>query len=208
MSPIPMPDRAKPDLRVESWVLRVRRFALCALLVGGGFSAAHGQMSREDLAARMAAETTALSAIPYNGRWTPPGSAQPWAMDCSNTARWLYLNAAGHQLPRTASDQYETLRTARRLWRVNASDTRWRSRLRPGDLLFWENTYRPKRKPPVTHVMVYLGRNPDGSMRMAGSQNSRGVDLYTFRPEAPSGGYTWFLWFKRPGRFVAFGRPL
>jgi hypothetical protein len=169
---------------------------------------ANAQMTRDDLAARITAETATLSAIPYNGRWTPPGSAKPWVMDCSNTARWLYLSAAGHQLPRTASDQYEALRAARRLWRVNASSRNWQSKLRPGDLLFWENTYRPKRKPPITHVMVYLGRGPDGALRMAGSQGSRGVDFYTFRPETPYGGYNWFLWFKRTGRFVAFGRPL
>jgi hypothetical protein len=169
---------------------------------------ANAQMTRDDLAARITAETATLSAIPYNGRWTPPGSAKPWVMDCSNTARWLYLSAAGHQLPRTASEQYEALRAARQLWRVNASSRNWQSRLRPGDLLFWENTYRPKRKPPITHVMVYLGRGPDGALRMAGSQGSRGVDFYTFRPETPYGGYNWFLWFKRTGRFVAFGRPL
>jgi cell wall-associated NlpC family hydrolase len=164
--------------------------------------------TREELAGRLEARTQEISTVPYNGRWVPPGSATAWTMDCSNTTRWLYLAAAGHSLPRTASDQYESLRAARRLWRVKATDSHWRSKLRPGDLLFWENTYRPKRKPPITHVMVYLGRNADGSMRMAGSQGSRGVDIYTFRPETPYGGYTWFLWFKRHGRFAAFGRPL
>jgi len=180
---------------------------LTLLLVFGALLTAHAE-TREELAARMETLTGEISAVPYNGRWVPPGSATAWTMDCSNTSRWLYLAAIGHSLPRTASDQYESLRSARRLWRVRASDSHWRSRLKPGDLLFWENTYRPKRKPPITHVMVYLGRNPDGSMRMAGSQGSRGVDIYTFRPETPYGGYTWFLWFKRAGRFVAFGRPL
>jgi cell wall-associated NlpC family hydrolase len=178
------------------------------LFVAAMAASAHAQMTRDELSGRIAAETEQLSHIPYNGGFTPPGSTKTWAMDCSNTARWLYLSAAGYELPRTASDQYEKLRAARRLWKVNASSTGWRSRLRPGDLLFWENTYRPKRKPPITHVMVYLGRNPDGSMRMAGSQGSKGVDIYTFRPEAPHGGYNWFLWFRRTGRFVAFGRPL
>jgi cell wall-associated NlpC family hydrolase len=178
------------------------------LIFAGASAGMHAQVTREELSGRIATETAQLSQIPYNGRWAPPGSAEPWVMDCSNTARWLYRSTAGYELPRTASDQYQSLRSARRLWRVNASDKRWRSRLRPGDLLFWENTYRPKRKPPITHVMVYLGRNPDGSMRMAGSQGSRGVDIYTFRPETPYGGYNWFLWFKRSGRFVAYGRPL
>lgn len=188
----------------------IRRCLPFILAAAAGLATAGAQMSREELAARIEGQTAQISRIPYNGRFVPAGSSssESWVMDCSNTARWLYLAAAGHGLPRTASDQYETLRAKHRVWRVNASDTSWRARLRPGDLLFWENTYKPKRKPPVTHVMVYLGRNPDGSMRMAGSQGSRGVDIYKFRPETPYGGYNWFLWFKRTGRFVAFGRPL
>lgn len=171
---------------------------------------AHGQMTREELASRIGASARNLSAlgVGYNGRWTPPGSTRVWAMDCSNAARWFYLDAAGHDLPRTASSQYETLRQQRRLWKVSAKSTSWFKKLKPGDLLFWENTYKPKRKPPITHVMIYLGRAADGSMKMAGSQGSRGVDIYTFRPQTPYGGYNWFLWFKRQGRFVAFGRPL
>jgi cell wall-associated NlpC family hydrolase len=30
--------------------------------------------------------------------------------------------------------------------------------LKPGDLLFWTNTTETKRKLPVTHVMIYLGK--------------------------------------------------
>jgi Cell wall-associated hydrolases (invasion-associated proteins) len=164
--------------------------------------------TREELGRHLEALIRHISGMPYNGRWIPPDSTLAWTMDCSNTVRWLYLVTTRRLLPRTASDQYEALRQARRLWRVRATDVDWRSKLRPGDLLFWENTYRPKRKPPITHVMIYLGRNPDGSLRMAGAQGSRGVNIYTFRPEVPYGGYPWFLWFKRQGRFVAYGRPL
>ena len=63
------------------------------------------------------------------------------------------------------------------------------------------------RKPPVTHVMVYLGRAPDGDLLMAGAQNSRGVDIYKFQPRVPYGGHGGFLGlFKKQGRVVAFGR--
>lgn len=173
-------------------------------------TAAIGQMTREDLAARIGASAQNLSnqGVGYNGRWQPPSSTQSWVMDCSNAARYFYLEAAGHDLPRTASSQYEVLKSQRRLWRVNADSTSWYGKLKPGDLLFWENTYKPKRKPPITHVMIYLGRSADGSLKMAGSQGSRGVDIYTFRPGVAYGGYNWFLWFKRKGKFVAFGRPL
>ena len=171
---------------------------------------AYGQMSREEFAARIEANVRNIAShgVKYNGRWIPPGTNQTWVMDCSNTTRLLCYEASGHDLPRTASAQYESLRRQKRLWRVNANSSSWEKKLKPGDLLFWENTYKPKRKPPITHVMIYLGRNADGSMRMAGSQSSRGVGIYTFRPEVPYGGYRWFLWFKRTGRFVAFGRPI
>jgi len=180
-----------------------------ALLIAGS-AGAFGQMTREDLANRIESNARWLSSqgVEYNRSWLPPGATQALAMDCSNTVKWFYADATGHALPRTASSQYEQLRQQRRLWRVNALNPFWQSRLKPGDLLFWENTYKPKRKPPVTHVMVYLGRNADGSMRMAGSQGSRGVDVYTFKPEVPYGGYNWFLWFKKKGKFVAYGRPL
>lgn len=113
----------------------------------------------------------------------------------------------GRDIPRTASAQYEWLRSQKRLWRVRPDGRALAKRLRPGDLLFWEHTYKPQRKPPVTHVMVYLGRDRSGRMLMAGSQNSRGVGIYRFVPEQRWGGYNWFLWFKRQGRFVAYGRP-
>lgn len=122
-------------------------------------------------------------------------------MDCSNTVRWFYASALGKSLPRTASAQYEAMRAAGRLKNGLRG-------VKPGDLLFWENTYKPKRKPPITHVMVYLGRDARGRMLMAGSQGSRGVDVYVFDPKQPMGGYRWFLWFKKTGRFVGYGRPV
>lgn len=151
--------------------------------------------------------TPASQGIRYNGRWTPPGESQAWAMDCSNAARWVVRQTRGIELPRTASSQYEWLRARKRLWRTGTNPASLRRALRPGDLLFWEHTYKPVRKPPVTHVMVYLGTDASGTMRMVGSQGSRGVGTYTFNPATRMGGYPWFLWFRREGRFVAYGRP-
>lgn len=145
--------------------------------------------------------------VRYNDRWTPPGEKSAWVMDCSNTARWLHRTVNGIDLPRTASEQYEYLRTRRKLWRVRPDSRSLRKKLQPGDLLFWEHTYKPTRKPPVTHVMVYLGTDAAGRMKMAGSQTSSGPDIYTFTPEQKMGGYRFFLFFRREGRFVAYGRP-
>lgn len=143
----------------------------------------------------------------YNGRWTPPGENGSWVMDCSNTARWLQREVRGVELPRTASDQYEWLRKRRKLWKIGTNERTLRKKLQPGDLLFWENTYKPVRKPAITHVMTYLGTDSSGRMRMAGSQSSKGVNVYTFKPGMKMGGYNWFLWFRREGKFVAYGRP-
>ncbi|CAN5770208.1 hypothetical protein BH09VER1_BH09VER1_45940 [soil metagenome] len=171
--------------------------------------AAHGQMTRAELAGRVEAEARGLSAagVEYGQAWTPPGQSQAWVMDCSNAVRWFYASALGKALPRTASDQYEMLRAQGRLWTARGLNPFWLQGLKPGDLLFWENTYKPTRRPPITHVMVYLGRDARGRMMMAGSQGSKGVDVYAFDPAKPVGGYNWFLWFKKKGRFVAYGRP-
>ncbi|MBV9127082.1 MAG: C40 family peptidase [Verrucomicrobia bacterium] len=164
-----------------------------------------------------AARRLANQRIAYNGDWTPPGQRTSWTMDCSNTARWLYQDAAGLELPRTASDQYESLRVAGRLWETPRDDASRPERLdkflaahlQPGDLLFWENTYQPVRHPDITHVMIFLGRDAAGRLLMAGSQGARGVNIYPFDPHAMKGGYSaWFGLVHRHGRFVAYGRPL
>ena len=145
-------------------------------------------------------------------------------MDCSNTARYIYKITTGIQLPRTASDQYYYLHLQGKAWDVPQASNGWadceflRHNLKPGDLLFWENTYRPERQPPITHVMVFLGTNDKGQWIMAGSQTSRGgehnrrnggPDIYVFRPAQPCGGYTtWLGLVHHQGRFCAFGRPL
>ncbi len=162
--------------------------------------------------------------IEYDEDWRPPGEPRSWPMDCSNTARYLYRVTTGIELPRTASDQYYYLHLQGKAWDVpeNAyglADTEFlRRNLKPGDLLFWENTYRPERQPPITHVMIFLGTNANGQWIMAGSQTSSGgehnrrnggPDIYVFRPSQPCGGYTTWLGFvHHRGRFCAFGRPL
>jgi cell wall-associated NlpC family hydrolase len=162
--------------------------------------------------------------IVYDGDWCPPGESHSWTMDCSNTTRYIYRVTAGIQLPRTASDQYYYLHLQDKAWDVpqaanGFADCNYlRQNLKPGDLLFWENTYRPERQPPITHVMIFLGTNERGEWIMAGSQtgpggahNRRhgGPDIYVFNPTRPCGGYTtWMGLVHHQGRFCAYGRPL
>jgi LysM repeat protein len=162
--------------------------------------------------------------LEYDEDWRPPGEAHSWSMDCSNTSRYLYRVVTGIQLPRTASDQYYYLHLQNKAWDVpqmanGFADCNYlRRNLKAGDLLFWENTYRPDRQPPITHVMIFLGTNARGEWTMAGSQSTRGgehnrrhggPDIYVFNPERPCGGYsTWLGLVHHQGRFCAFGRPL
>jgi cell wall-associated NlpC family hydrolase len=180
--------------------------------------------SRNDWGFKFLQQARALGdrGIEYDDDWRPPGERTSWTMDCSNTSRWLYKVTTGINLPRTASDQYYYLHLQGKAWDVptvaqGLPDTNFlRENLKPGDLLFWENTYKPERQPPITHVMVFLGTNAQGQWLMAGSQSSRGgehnrrnggPDVYIFRPSQPCGGYTsWFVHHR--GRFCAFGRPL
>lgn len=179
---------------------------LCLLLVlPAGMGRASGL---QDLAAYLKS-----LGLRYNATAKLPGDAQSRTMDCSNTAQYLIEKTSGITLPRTASDQYLYVRRHGKLKRVGGlfggmPDTKWwAKRLERGDLLFWEHTYKPKRKPPVTHVMVYLGRDGNGTPLMAGAQGSRGVNIYTLQPRVPYGGHGGFLGlFKKKGKLVAYGR--
>lgn len=151
--------------------------------------------------------------LSYNAAAQLPGDTGSRTMDCSNTASYLLERTRNISLPRTASDQYIYVRQNGRLKRAGGlfggvPDTAWwTKRLRPGDLLFWEHTYKPKRKPPVTHVMVYLGRDQGGIPLMVGAQNSRGVNIYKLQPRASYGGHGGFLGlFRKKGKLVAYGR--
>jgi len=174
---------------------------------------------------RFLSETRELAShgIAYDGSWRPDGESRSWEMDCSNTTRYLYQVTAGISLPRTASDQYYYLHLQDKAWDVPMNSAGFadcnylRSNLKPGDLLFWQNTYRPERQPPITHVTIFLGTDAKGRWLMAGSQGSRGFynrrhcgpDVYVFDPTHYVGGYTtWLGLVRHRGQFVAYGRPL
>jgi hypothetical protein len=67
----------------------------------------------------------------------------------------------------------------------------------PGDLLFWTGTYSIQRDPPITHAMIYLGREKKTGMRvMVGASDGRtyqsqqrfGVSVFDFKmPRADNG---------------------
>lgn len=112
-------------------------------------------------------------------------------MDCSGTIYYLLKNAHIDDVPRQSSDMYTWAEQKGKLYQVtsnNLSSTEF-SKLRPGDLLFWSGTYAIHRDPPITHVMIYLGKNKNNKPLMFGSSNGRtylgkkmwGVSVFDFR---------------------------
>lgn len=84
------------------------------------------------------------------------GGTSPSGFDCSGFTQYIYKNAAGISIPRTTDQQYK-IGTA-----VAKSD------LQPGDLIFYENTY----KKGISHVGVYAGNN-----MVLNATSSDGIDL-------------------------------
>lgn len=69
------------------------------------------------------------------------GATGPYAFDCSGLVQYVYRNADGTVLPRTAASQAVLGK------RVAMT------KLKKGDLLFWGSTYSPY------HVGIYVGDN-------------------------------------------------
>lgn len=122
------------------------------------------------------------------------GSSDPAAggMDCSGTI-YHVLRAAGFlDVPRTASGQYIWVRKAGTFEAVISRklESFELDALRPGDLLFWTGTYSTSHEPPVSHTMIYLGKQrSDGRQVMFGASDGRtyggrkifGVSVFDFK---------------------------
>jgi hypothetical protein len=139
------------------------------------------------------------------------GSCDPkqGGMDCSGTIHYLLKSEGFEHVPRQANEIYKWVWKGTRFWAVVSSreDSFEFSELRPGDLLFWSGTYQVDRDPPVTHVMLYLGRSvKTGKRLMFGAserrryqgQSKNGVSVFDFEiPKANGQG----------ARFLGYGAP-
>lgn len=128
-------------------------------------------------------------------------------MDCSGTIQNA-LSGVGVSIPRSSYTQYQWALKAGVLKAVSAVhsvDDPALKDLKPGDLLFWTGTYATDaRKPPISHVMIYLGTlKSDGEQVMFGASSGRrfrgkkihGVSVFDFKvPSAES-----------KSRFIAYG---
>jgi peptidoglycan DL-endopeptidase CwlO len=143
------------------------------------------------------------------------GSADPanGGMDCSGFIYYLLTENGFKDVPRDSSQQYVWVRKAGDFNAVLSrhEDTFELDALKPGDLLFWSGTYNIDRDPPITHTMIYLGREKrTKKWVMIGSSDGRtydgkqrwGVSVFDFKlPPPPSSGDA-----KISPVFVGYGR--
>src|SRR5437588_2008956 len=122
------------------------------------------------------------------------GSADPTSggMDCSGFVYYVLKQNEVADVPRDSSQQYVWLRRARTFEAVMSQkdDSFELQDLKPGDLLFWTGTYSIERDPPITHAMIYLGREKKtGNRVMVGASDGRvyqgesrwGVSVFDFK---------------------------
>jgi len=127
------------------------------------------------------------------------GSADPanGGMDCSGFVFYVLTKNGIRDAPRDSSQQYVWLRKTGNFKAVNSrqEDTFELDDLVPGDLLFWTGTYSIERDPPITHAMIYLGREKGTRQRiMVGASDGRtykgesryGVSVFDFKLPKPA----------------------
>ena len=133
-------------------------------------------------------------------------------MDCSGFVYFVLKQNGVRDVPRDSSSQYVWLRRAGKFEAVvSRRDNSFEfENLQPGDLLFWTGTYSIDRDPPITHAMIYLGREKKtGNRVMVGASDGRvydgqsryGVSVFDFtlpRPDKNGNG-------KLQPTFVGYG---
>jgi peptidoglycan DL-endopeptidase CwlO len=143
------------------------------------------------------------------------GSADPKSggMDCSGFIYYVLKQNGFPDVPRDSSQQYVWVRKGGNFKAVvsRKEDSFEFDDLKPGDLLFWRGTYNIDRDPPITHTMIYLGREKRTNKRvMIGSSDGRtydgkqrwGVSVFDFKmPPPPKSGDA-----KISPSFVGYGR--
>src|SRR5215475_6454936 len=143
------------------------------------------------------------------------GSADPKSggMDCSGFIYYVLKQNGFPDVPRDSSQQYVWVRKAGDFDAVlsHKEDSFEFNDLKAGDLLFWRGTYNIERDPPITHTMIYLGREKRTNKRvMIGSSDGRtydgkqrwGVSVFDFKmPPPPKSGDA-----KISPVFVGYGR--
>jgi cell wall-associated NlpC family hydrolase len=130
-----------------------------------------------------------------------PGSADPakGGTDCSGCVYYLLQAAGVAATPRQSNEMYAWTWKAKTFKATNSvtmNTFEW-AELKPGNLVFWVNSTadgKTDRDPPVTHVMIYLGkRKSDGQPVLMGASDGRtyqgqsmsGVSVFDFKLPSP-----------------------
>jgi len=129
------------------------------------------------------------------------GSSDPdgGGMDCSGTIYYLLHAHQFADVPRDSSGQYMWARRSGAFFPVvsKSAESPEFKELLPGDLMFWTGTYDTGRDVPISHVMMYLGREKGSGKRiMFGASDGRsyngvqrwGVSVFDFK--MPNGNGT------------------
>lgn len=109
------------------------------------------------------------------------GSSDPanGGMDCSGTIYHLMRANGFPDIPRDSSGQYLWARKSGAFFPVvsKSADSPEFAQLQPGDLMFWTGTYETGRDVPISHVMMYLGKEKGSGKRiMFGASDGRSYD--------------------------------
>jgi cell wall-associated NlpC family hydrolase len=109
------------------------------------------------------------------------GSADPAAggMDCSGFIYFVLSSVGYKDVPRDSAGQYGWVRKNSNFHAVlsRSEDSFELNDLKPGDLLFWSGTYKIDRDIPITHVMIYLGKEKATDKPvMVGATDGRSYD--------------------------------
>jgi len=153
------------------------------------------------------------------------GSADPdnGGMDCSGAIYYLLRAHGYNDLARDSRGQYLWARKGGAFFPVvsKSADSPEFSDLQPGDLMFWTGTYDSQRDVPISHVMIYLGREKGSGKRiMFGASDGRsyngvrrwGVSVFDFTmpqtdPENPEKARIDFVGYARIPGLRSAGTP-
>lgn len=154
------------------------------------------------------------------------GSADPdqGGMDCSGTIYYLLRAHGFSDIARDSTGQYLWARKSGGFFPVvsRSEESVEFAQLMPGDLLFWTGTYTNSRDVPISHVMLYLGREKKTGKRiMFGASDGRsyngiqrwGVSVFDFKmpkadPANPEKSKVDFVGFARiPGLRTGAAAP-
>jgi cell wall-associated NlpC family hydrolase len=114
--------------------------AAAASVVGSASRTAAPAIDSAAHAGGTGAAIVAAASSQLGGAYVWGGNA-PGGFDCSGLTRWAVRQATGQTIPRVAADQ------------ARAGQPVARDALRPGDLVFFQNTNQPG----ISHCGVYLG---------------------------------------------------